>query len=212
MFSHRGLFLAVTISCFLASFVFAGVLQPAEHQYNTNPRYLQHRSVSESPTEQYRAEQLPDQESTRYLREEYDHFLEPVIVQIRRKRSDPESTEDEDFINIILPKWMLSLLPPYIAKEIRYIHPYLVAKVGNTKVYEAFVNALARILGLESFLKKSTRELADQRIREKFSGGRASMISTAEPNQDETLQIPFYSKMTPYYLYNYPYYYLNHDD
>ncbi|XP_024873556.1 uncharacterized protein LOC112455691 [Temnothorax curvispinosus] len=71
MFSHRGLFLAVTIS--LASIVLANVLvQPGyEHQYDRNPRYLQHQSVSQpwikSPTEQYRADQLPNQESTQYL-------------------------------------------------------------------------------------------------------------------------------------------------
>ncbi|XP_077254365.1 uncharacterized protein LOC143893172 isoform X2 [Temnothorax americanus] len=70
MFSHRGLFLAVTIS--LASIVLAGVLyQPGyEHQYNSNPRYLQDQSApqywTQSPIEQYRAEQLPDQESTQY--------------------------------------------------------------------------------------------------------------------------------------------------
>ncbi|XP_077271928.1 uncharacterized protein LOC143902690 isoform X2 [Temnothorax americanus] len=69
MSSHRGLFLAVTIS--LASIALANVLvQPGyEHQYDSNPRYLQHQSVSQpwiqSPTEQ--SEQLPNQESTRYL-------------------------------------------------------------------------------------------------------------------------------------------------
>ncbi|XP_024868373.1 uncharacterized protein LOC112452407 [Temnothorax curvispinosus] len=66
MFSHRGLFLAVTIS--LASIVLAGVLyQPGyEHQYNSNSRYLQDQSApqywTQSPIEQHRAEQLP----TRY--------------------------------------------------------------------------------------------------------------------------------------------------
>ncbi|XP_071575349.1 uncharacterized protein [Temnothorax nylanderi] len=71
MFSHRGLFLAVTTS--LASIALADVLvQPGyEHQYDSNPRYLQDQSVPQywiqSPTEQYRAEQLSDQESTRYL-------------------------------------------------------------------------------------------------------------------------------------------------
>ncbi|XP_071646523.1 uncharacterized protein [Temnothorax longispinosus] len=71
MFSHRGLFLSVTFS--LASIALANVLvQPGyEHQYDSNPRYLQHQSVSQhwikSPIEQYRADQLPNEESTRYL-------------------------------------------------------------------------------------------------------------------------------------------------
>ncbi|XP_071559403.1 uncharacterized protein [Temnothorax nylanderi] len=70
MFSHRGLFLAVTIS--LASIALAGVLyQPEyEHQCDSNPRYLQDQSApqywTQSPIEQYRAKQLSDQESTRY--------------------------------------------------------------------------------------------------------------------------------------------------
>ncbi|XP_024870380.1 uncharacterized protein LOC112453707 [Temnothorax curvispinosus] len=71
MFSHRGLFLAVmTIS--LASISLANVLvQPGyKHQYDSNRRYLQDQSApqywTQSPIEQYRAEQLPDQESTQY--------------------------------------------------------------------------------------------------------------------------------------------------
>ncbi|XP_071632968.1 uncharacterized protein [Temnothorax longispinosus] len=71
MFSHRGLFLAVTIIS-LASTALADVLvQPYEHQYYSNPRYLQHQSTvsqhSIRSPEQYRTEQLPNQESTRYL-------------------------------------------------------------------------------------------------------------------------------------------------
>ncbi|XP_024892047.1 uncharacterized protein LOC112467595, partial [Temnothorax curvispinosus] len=93
-------FLAVTIS--LASIAFAGVLvQPGyEHQYDSNPRYLQHQSVSRhwirSPTEQHRAEQLPDQESTRYLPgvQTTEKNEDPKeIIHNRRKRSDPASTE-----------------------------------------------------------------------------------------------------------------------
>ncbi|XP_071554287.1 uncharacterized protein [Temnothorax nylanderi] len=97
MFSHRGLFLAVTIS--LASIALAGVLvQPGyEHEYDSIPRYLQNQSVSQpSLIEQYRAEQLPDQESTRYLPgvQTTEKNEDPKeMIHNRRKRSDPASTE-----------------------------------------------------------------------------------------------------------------------
>ncbi|XP_071570918.1 uncharacterized protein [Temnothorax nylanderi] len=206
MFSHRGLFLGVTIS--LASIVLAGVQPAHQHQYDSNPRYLQHQSVSQhwirSPTEQYRAEQLPDQESTRYLPEvktqknedpkearrkkieEYGRkmdfirhmdggrSLQALMVHNRRKRSDPASIEWEDFWTSILPRFLLSKLSTNIADVILYLYPYMTARVKNITVLQAIITALAHLL--EPLISDQRKEITN--------------MSTAEPSQDKTLQKP----------------------
>ncbi|XP_071644032.1 uncharacterized protein [Temnothorax longispinosus] len=117
MFSHRGLFLAVTIS--LASIVLAGVLyQPGyEHQYNSNSRYLQDQSApqywTQSPIEQHRAEQLPDQESTRY------RPGVQTVYPYESNQVNARSSEPIDFpaYTIFIPAWPLYLLFQHLFKK-----------------------------------------------------------------------------------------------
>ncbi|XP_071554681.1 uncharacterized protein [Temnothorax nylanderi] len=282
MFSHRGLFLAVTI-LLAASIALANVLvQPGyEHQYDSNPRYLQHQSVSQhwirSPTEQYRAEQLPKQESTRYLsgvqtvypyesnqadprshvlsyphRPPYHHYLprphhvhfarigghgyvrpsvygyvghplQSLMVHNRKKRSDPASTKSSKsevvahnndvaakspLTDAKHPTTIDSLLPEHEPTdttdkrvENRQINDY----VTNPRSFGFYTEYMhpGRTYYIPNTMQSMIHQFYTNRhtqpsyVAQDKEITNMNMISTAEPSQHETLQIPFYSEMTP---------------
>ncbi|XP_071572926.1 uncharacterized protein [Temnothorax nylanderi] len=253
MFSHRGLFLAVTISLAISIALANVLVQPGyKHQYDSNPRYLQHQSVSQhwiqSPTEQYRAGQLPNQESTRYLsgvqtvypyesnqadarshvlsyphRPPYHHYLprphhvhfarigghgyvrpsvygyvghpQSLMVHNRRKRSDPASTKSEVVAhdNDVAAKssstdakhltTIDSLVPEHEPTDTTGTFP---DPSTWQRLPKWFRDWLYTRLYKPQDIRRLSQEITNMNI-----------INTAEPSKDKTLQIPFYSEMTP---------------